>query len=341
MSSVKLFAVASNEGAYLAQWIHHHLYFGFDEIEIALNRNTDNSIKILDKINTNHQCVKIKNIDELVNVSLKTGKHFQIESYLHCLASAKQHFDYVMFLDLDEYWVPKNFSTNINNYISVLPQFDTLSFLWHIDFPEEQVPFEFPFSMFTRVYKDRHVKSLISTKKNPIVLTAHNAVFESGIAKLADYGDFIINNEESHFNSILSSSQFDQIKDAHDSAYIYHRIFKSQIEYLSSLLRNSPTYVSHEVFKKNRNGYYKSPETPFIIKNISKNIYKKYFDSWEDFVFKNSLEEDILQAQKITHDRAITVAKMVTENQQLLKRYEEQLFGCEDIIKKLYATFSG
>ena len=31
--NVKIIAIAKDEGAYLAEWIHHHLYFGFSEIK--------------------------------------------------------------------------------------------------------------------------------------------------------------------------------------------------------------------------------------------------------------------------------------------------------------------
>lgn len=37
----KIIAVAKDEGAYLAEWIFYHLYKGFDEIEVLINRTTD------------------------------------------------------------------------------------------------------------------------------------------------------------------------------------------------------------------------------------------------------------------------------------------------------------
>lgn len=337
MGSTKLFAVASNEAAVLAEWIHHHLYFGFDEIEIALNRTTDNSNKILEKINAKNKNIKVRCIDDFVDHSLKTGQHFQIEIYRECLESANNFFDYTMFLDLDEYWVPCDFYTGIKEYISGLPKFDTASFLWHIDIPAARDPFQLSFSKRFQVYKDRHVKSLISTKRKPEYLTSHNAVFDSGTALLANYGYFS-GGDDSHFNSKISVRQFEEIKERQDSAYVLHRIFKSDIEYLASLLRNTPTTLSYEVLKTNRNGYYIPSDTPFITKHIGEENFEKYYNSWKEFVRKNSLELEILEAQRSTYNNAATVARMVSENEALFKRYEMQLFGCELAIEKLRAV---
>ena len=46
----KIVAVAKDEGAYLAEWVHHHLFLGFDAIDIYINRTSDNSLEILHKI---------------------------------------------------------------------------------------------------------------------------------------------------------------------------------------------------------------------------------------------------------------------------------------------------
>ena len=44
---VKVVAIAKDEGAYIAEWIFHHLYFGFDAIDIYVNRTTDNTCQNL------------------------------------------------------------------------------------------------------------------------------------------------------------------------------------------------------------------------------------------------------------------------------------------------------
>ena len=40
---IKLVAIAKDEAAYLPEWIFHHLYFGFDAIDIYVNNTTDNT----------------------------------------------------------------------------------------------------------------------------------------------------------------------------------------------------------------------------------------------------------------------------------------------------------
>ena len=47
---VKLCAIAKNEGAYIADWVFHHLHFGFDAIEIWVNGTVYPSLRILKRI---------------------------------------------------------------------------------------------------------------------------------------------------------------------------------------------------------------------------------------------------------------------------------------------------
>ena len=49
-ASFRLVAIAKDEASYIADWIHHHLYFGFDQIHVYVNRTTDNTIAILKEI---------------------------------------------------------------------------------------------------------------------------------------------------------------------------------------------------------------------------------------------------------------------------------------------------
>lgn len=43
---IKLVAIAKDEAAYLPEWIFHHLYFGFDQIDIYVNNTSDNTFAL-------------------------------------------------------------------------------------------------------------------------------------------------------------------------------------------------------------------------------------------------------------------------------------------------------
>ncbi|WP_110648470.1 glycosyltransferase family 2 protein [Salinicola peritrichatus] len=59
----KICAVAKDEGPYLAEWVFHHLHFGFDRIHVYLNRTSDASAAVLDRIARNHFQVTYEYID--------------------------------------------------------------------------------------------------------------------------------------------------------------------------------------------------------------------------------------------------------------------------------------
>ena len=66
-NKVKLVAIAKDEGAYLVDWIFHHLYFGFYAIDIYVNRTSDNTFEIADKLKSLEQ-VRFLDGDALDNV---------------------------------------------------------------------------------------------------------------------------------------------------------------------------------------------------------------------------------------------------------------------------------
>ncbi|WP_183135574.1 glycosyltransferase family 2 protein, partial [Pseudomonas savastanoi] len=79
---IKLAAIAKNEGAYIPQWVFHHLKVGFDQIEIWINGTTDNSVKIIEEIGAHHPGkLVVRNADALLEECKIRSVNFQIETY--------------------------------------------------------------------------------------------------------------------------------------------------------------------------------------------------------------------------------------------------------------------
>src|SRR4051794_21193234 len=103
VARVKLCAIAKNEGPYLADWVFHHLHFGFDAVEVWVNGTNDGSRRILDAISAAHPEVTSRNADRLLADCLATGRAFQRQAYARLARKARrQGFSHVAFLDLDE-----------------------------------------------------------------------------------------------------------------------------------------------------------------------------------------------------------------------------------------------
>ena len=64
-NNVALVAIASNEQAYLSEWIFHHLWFGFDPILVLVNRSDDATEAVLEQINILDSRIWIVNVDFL------------------------------------------------------------------------------------------------------------------------------------------------------------------------------------------------------------------------------------------------------------------------------------
>ena len=96
----KIVAVAKDEGAYLAEWVHHHLFLGFDAIDIYINRTSDNSLEILHKISEKYPQVNYFTADWIDLCSAEVGGKIQEITYALALDKEKQskNFDYLMYL---------------------------------------------------------------------------------------------------------------------------------------------------------------------------------------------------------------------------------------------------
>ena len=111
---VALVAAAKNEAAYLAEWVHHHLYFGFDPIEIHVNRSSDRTEEIARRIAAVEPRLQVFNADKIDHrlggkASIQTTVYDAAVPRLRSSLGSRQ---YLSVLDLDEFWTPVDFQTS-------------------------------------------------------------------------------------------------------------------------------------------------------------------------------------------------------------------------------------
>lgn len=247
--SVKIVAIAKNEAAYLAEWIYHHLYFGFEKLEIHINRSTDNSFEYATAFDDDDR-VEIVDANEFFD---KCNGNPQVEVYKKALNEAKnERYSHILFIDIDEFWTPVDLTTSINAFVSQSENFDVLCFEWANKI-EATDPFVQTVESPLELSKGRHVKSLISANVLPKKLTAHSVNNPSLLYRLAD-GD-IFDGRKDNFALVAPSVMKEPVK----PAFIIHRMFRSQLEYVALLGRGRPN-SRHKAegttsLKSNRNGY--------------------------------------------------------------------------------------
>jgi hypothetical protein len=246
-NKIKLVAIAKNESAYLSEWIYHHLYFGFNHIEIHVNATTDNTDELIQKLALLEQ-VKFITADETFNnLNIKFP---QMHVYNEALSTGtRDKFTHIMFLDIDEFWLPNNFTSNIYDCIKRLKG-DVISFEWFLKY-DEPIPFSpvLPAKLLGK--KSAQLKSIVKTGLHTTYASPHNMVVPQGSNMLADGSVFHPTKE--NFSVAPNIDENAPVKDY----FVLHRMFRSQDEYVAMLGRTNPFKRPgfNSTFKDNRFGY--------------------------------------------------------------------------------------
>ncbi|WP_339891983.1 glycosyltransferase family 92 protein [uncultured Alteromonas sp.] len=290
---VKLVAIAKDEGAYFTQWVHHHLFFGFDDIEIFINRTTDNSSEVLDDISRSYPSVTWDSADWVDMCPEEAKKQIQFVVYNKVWHEAKKEnkFTHIIFLDIDEYWIPRHFNISIKQFLADFSDDDVISFEWLND--------------MGTLPKLSHVPRTISGNLSPLVKTIyplhapvkelrhHVPLFSKKVAHLlANKVDF--RPRPSLIQAV--SPELQSLKDA----FIYHRAHRSAEEYVSLLLRGRPGDAFP--YKTNRYGLPVKDDMHREIE-LPLDAFLKYEQSYVNFERKTNYFNHKLSAESFVEER--------------------------------------
>lgn len=298
---VKLVAVAKDEAAYLPEWIHHHLYFGFDEIEVYVNRSSDNSIPLLSKISQEHDEVKFTTADWVDLCPEAAKSHIQQIVYSLALHKAKEDgFDYIMFIDVDEFYMPKDMVTGIKSKLLQLDYPDSISFQWFNEKGQDK-----PFSVLPASingFRHKLIKSIVATNAPIDSMSLHLPRFKKGKKLLSDGSKFI--PAKGHHEQL--DPRLSQQRDT----MIVHRMFRSPLEYVSLLSRGRPSKTRLTI-KTNRFGYnVDNAEYEDFTVDVEK--YEAYQLSLQRFIDKCGLASELLIAQQFVKSRYHQTIKSIS-----------------------------
>ncbi|MBD2572526.1 glycosyltransferase family 2 protein [Arthrospira platensis] len=123
-SKTILCTTAKNESPYLVEWIaYHRLIVGFDQIIIYDNDSHDDSLYLLQKLAALGLC-KFQQWPRV------PGQPPQQSAYNHVIQTQKDLFQWVCFLDMDEFLVLKNFKSIHDCIKSFENRADSILFNW-------------------------------------------------------------------------------------------------------------------------------------------------------------------------------------------------------------------
>tara|TARA_Y100000588_G_scaffold394892_1_gene518117 strand:- start:2478 stop:3671 length:1194 start_codon:yes stop_codon:yes gene_type:complete len=300
---VKLVAIAKDEAAYLPDWIFHHLHFGFDSIDVYVNNTTDNTWELAKLLEHEHR-VSFIDADCFFQTDVRRP---QEEAYQDAyLRYVDSEFTHLMFLDIDEFWTPKNFEDSIHDCLRHINS-DVISFEWVLR-QSESISFSEPFETKVDANKSLHVKSIFSLESYVENINVHNVYAPSSTFKLADGSVFTFqgrNNAE-----IPKSKGSAELKDY----FILHRMFRSQMEYVSLLGRGRPSneHSLKSRFKNNRAGYCVFNNNVTFIPN--KSALSNYMCLRQAFYNDHVPQHYIDDAQQFVKNRFHQVNRMIKKS---------------------------
>lgn len=298
---VKLIAVAKDEAAYLPEWIHHHLYFGFDVIDIYINRTSDNSTELVQTINKLYPNVNCFNLDWVDLCPEGARNHIQQIAYSLGLQQARdsKQFDYVMFLDIDEFWMPRQLDVSIQDVLLQLNLPDSVSFQWF----NEQGRDESFMPLGSTIYGSPHklIKSVFKVGLKIDSMSLHLPRFKGGSKMLADGSRFA-----------AAPGHHEQLKESLSklrSVMVVHRMFRSPLEYVSLLNRGRPSKAKLTI-KTNRFGYNidNSERLEFALNSEN---YELYENSYQEFIQQTGVEHAISLGRQFVAERYNQTVKSI------------------------------
>ncbi|MDP5032816.1 glycosyltransferase family 2 protein [Paraglaciecola sp.] len=297
---VKLVAIAKDEAAYLPDWIFHHIYFGFDHISIYVNNTTDNTQNLKERLSLNAQ-VSFLDGDKYFNHGNVAP---QISIYKAELKlSKKQGFTHVMFLDIDEFWIPTDFETTIHEFLKG-NEHKINCFEW-LNRINESEAFMDACPPILIGHRARPIKSIIPTHLPVLKINPHSILAPRAVHSLAD--GTVLSPSEVDFSRVPAEELDKPVK----PFFIMHRMFRSEDEYLAILARGRPIQNRCDVgiFKNNRNGYVPTKaETKIVFPSLN---FKRYVEAKKTFYLGYSLENILNDAKAFIMLKRYKLVEMI------------------------------
>lgn len=327
---IKLAAIAKDEGFYLPLWIYHHLRFGFDVLDIRVNDTTDNSLQILEKLKVTYgERLRFSLADEEMAECQAKDVHFQTYIYNKVYQETlTEDFTHLMFLDIDEYWCSVNFSETIKDFLAKVNDFDVCMFQWLMELPNpERKINDFPFKLVMKGQHSNHVKSLVNLSAPVKEVRIHNFLLEKGKYILPDQTeiDFEKNNQN---NAIVPSFLFESSRLKISDYFIFHFVFRSQDEYIASLLRGNKQSGGNFFLKRNRHGFIPSFSRKYILRwNILETHLLDYRKVYIEII--KLLKQDLVKASVSVLDRKKAVLDYLESDIFLQQLNENKMRGID------------
>ncbi len=308
---MKLCAIAKNEGPYLVDWVFHHLQFGFDAVEVWVNGTDDGSLRILRAVTEMRPQVTARRADRLLEECLAAGAHFQHAAYARMARRARRDgFTHAAFLDLDEYWTPRDLSARVQDFLPTDPDVNVVSFQWCADVPDrKRPPFAQPLQGPTRVQLDRHVKSVVRLDDSIRRIREHTASTRRGVRLLVRDPFPLVDRRAQRSGSFVPDDHLGRHWGELPEAFVLHEMNRSELEYVANLGKGLRQVGSELPFKTNRFGWVPTP-APVLTFEPPRRPLELYREARAIFRREVGVETRIRRAEQKLVERAEALVEL-------------------------------
>jgi len=295
-TKIILSTIAKDEGAYIAEWIFHHLKLGVDHIQVMVNKTSDSTREQLNNIARNHP-VSVFEADELwtdssldidsnIEADFLSKNRFQARALTTAYQYANAHgYDYAIFLDVDEFWYFSGYD-NLSDFLQK-NEYDYYRFRW-FNLSGDKKPF----------------KPALKAQLKGDFVPLNKIMLKTNIAQL-------VFKSPHAAKSPAISSEYKSNKDGL-KACILHRYVRSEPEYIGMLYRGDVLHTTHGL-KANRMGYDNQPEQSILVDSEALQSYKVEL---REFITNNKLDALIDQEQENVLARVTKVEEIFSKLKQ-------------------------
>ncbi|WP_162409335.1 glycosyltransferase family 2 protein [Acuticoccus sediminis] len=318
---IALLVIASNEAAYIAEFVYHHLRHGFAPISIYVNNTDDRTVEILAAISKANSDIQFL-LEDPAN-PIPKSKDFQPTAYRRLVDALGVSADYFAALDVDEFWCPAGLTASVQSYLADVGQPDVACANWVMPVNDER-PFASLADQDVVGHINSHIKSIWRADLPVRRFHPHHPVLDGAVTTHVASGHRLGS----------SNSKTVAMPTSVGPAFVYHRMHRSLIEYLALLSRGRPR--STEVFKTNRAGYRYYINKKFASQlDAPKDARARWAAGYREF-FKYCKIDDLIRAARLdTIDRAVAAVETYRALDDDTKLYYEQPFRLVNFEKAL------
>lgn len=116
---ISICGIFKNEYRFLKEWIEYHIMIGVDHFYMYNNNSEDDYLSVLQPYIDNGYVTLVQ----------WTKEHAQMEAYQDCLGKFKDETQWLAWLDIDEFIVPR-YASNINEWIKDYEKYPSILIYW-------------------------------------------------------------------------------------------------------------------------------------------------------------------------------------------------------------------